>query len=326
MQGSLSREDIEYISQAKHHPALHTAYNEQIEQVAQWADLGSTATVQQRNHTVDTLRDVAVCLESEDIFLAGNLMRMALRLRPDGPFLRKKIQEYEGYLAVAEHGQCTIDDVVLSFPPHPPVGLLRAFVNGSYEKKEAELVAKVIGRSDRVLELGAGVGFMGITVMQRCQPAYYVAYEANPALIDYIQKNQQLNGVSFDIHNAVLLEKEDQCSFYVTPAFWGSSLLQPQQGEWQLVTVPSLNKHKVMADALPTVLIVDIEGGEAAFFEGLDLSSVQKVIVEIHPQVLTDKELISLYTTLIHSGFLLDFKASGRQELYWYRPHTQEVA
>ncbi len=282
-------------------------------------------SIRQRHDIADVLRDMATTLEWLDLVQAHKLMKRALYYRPDGPFLNKKMQQYCRYLEVAKSGLCEVNGVSLSFPKQPPIPLLRSLADGSYENKEAELVAHAIDRNDRVLELGAGVGFMGITVMRCCEPAYYVAYEANPALLSYIHHNQQLNNISFDIHNAVLLEKESTQPFYVTPAFWGSSLLQPKEEEYQQVEVPVLNKHLVIADLLPTVLIIDIEGGESAFFEGLNLNSVMKIIVEIHPQILTDSELTAIYKTLIDAGFLLDFKVSGRQELFWYRSDIKEA-
>ena len=68
--------------------------------------------------------------------------------------------------------------------------------------------------------------------------------------------------------------------FYVTPAFWASSLIKPEEGEFECVKVQGVNKHDVLREIKPTALVVDIEGGEASFFEGLDLGSVNKIIME----------------------------------------------
>ncbi|WP_271912225.1 FkbM family methyltransferase [Vreelandella alkaliphila] len=325
MPGDLNREDIALLNRVLEYEGLNSALALQIQKVLIDVDTDVSLSMSATNHLVNTVRDVAVCLERQDIVLAAYLMNLALRFRPEGPFLQQKVSEYQHFLLAADQGRCTINGTVLTFPPYPPAALLRSLLDGSYEGKEAELAISAIDRDDRVLELGAGVGFMGITVMRCCEPAHYVAYEANPELLSYIQHNQKLNNISFDIHNAVLLEEESTQPFYVTPAFWGSSLLQPKEGGYQQVEVPALNKHLVMAELLPTVLIIDIEGGESAFFEGLNLNSVMKIIVEIHPQILTDSELTAIYKTLIDAGFLLDFKVSGRQELFWYRRDIKEA-
>ena len=50
---------------------------------------------------VDTIRDAAISLEKNNINLAFSLMSLAARLRPDGPFIRKKLEQYnEKILAI----------------------------------------------------------------------------------------------------------------------------------------------------------------------------------------------------------------------------------
>jgi hypothetical protein len=44
---------------------------------------------------VDFLRDEALRLESTDLFLANNLMSLALQARPNGPLMKAKLEEYE---------------------------------------------------------------------------------------------------------------------------------------------------------------------------------------------------------------------------------------
>lgn len=49
-------------------------------------------------HDVDVYRDVAVLYEKEDLNIAFFLMSEALKIRPQGPFINKKIKEYEALL------------------------------------------------------------------------------------------------------------------------------------------------------------------------------------------------------------------------------------
>lgn len=49
--------------------------------------------------TIDLLRDSAIALEGSNIHLAMQLMQQAHELRPDGPFINKKIKEYKGILS-----------------------------------------------------------------------------------------------------------------------------------------------------------------------------------------------------------------------------------
>lgn len=47
---------------------------------------------------VDSIKDAAVALESRDIALSFELMTIAHKLRPNGPFIREKLAEYEQVL------------------------------------------------------------------------------------------------------------------------------------------------------------------------------------------------------------------------------------
>lgn len=275
------------------------------------AEMGSTIA--------NTCRDLALGLEVSDLYRAQRLMQLALAIRPSGPLLQQKAHEYERLLQVEEAGVTEINGISLAFGNSPPTPLLRALANGSYEQHEAKLLMEFIGIEDRVLELGAGIGYMGVLAMTYCKPQSYVAYEANPALLPYIRRNMELNGVWFQARNALLADEVGDREFYVTPAFWASSLLQPTIGEYEQVKVPAVDKNVVMAELKPTAMVVDIEGGEAEFFVGLDLTSVSKVLMEIHPAVLNDATLSALYAMLLKEGFMLHFKASSKAVLYWYR-------
>jgi SAM-dependent methyltransferase len=50
---------------------------------------------QKTKHRADILRDASLELEKEDINLAIKLMNLALKARPDGKFIMKKLSEYE---------------------------------------------------------------------------------------------------------------------------------------------------------------------------------------------------------------------------------------
>lgn len=267
----------------------------------------------------DACRDAALEQENSDLLRARQLMSLALAIRPTGPLLQRKTREYERLLQVSRAGVTEINGLELAFGENPPVSLLRALANGNYEQHEAKLLLQFIGPEDRVLELGAGIGYMGVLAMTHCKPLSYTAYEANPALLPFISRNMERNGVRFEARNALLANAEGHRDFYVTPAFWASSLLQPDSGPYEQVSVPSVSKNAVMAELRPTALVVDIEGGEAEFFTGLELTSVNKIMMEIHPAVLDDATLSALYRQLLQEGFKLHFAASSKVVLYWYR-------
>lgn len=271
------------------------------------------------NRLANHCRDLGLSVEQLDLSLARRLMALALAIGSSGPFVQKKSREYERLLEISRNGLVEINGIELAFGRNPSVPLLKALANGCYEQQEAKLLMRFVGSEDRVLELGAGIGYMGILAMSRCEPARYVAYEANPALMPFIERNMAANGVKFEVRNALLSSDEEGRDFYITRGFWASSLIPPESGSCEKITVPSQDKNSVMADLRPTALVVDIEGGEAELFTGLDLGSVEKIIIEMHPAVLDDESLTQLYGQLIRNGFLMNFAASGKQVQYWYR-------
>jgi len=55
-----------------------------------------------QNMDADYLRDAAVLLESIDLNISVNLMRLALKARPNGPYIKRKLAEYEKALEKTE--------------------------------------------------------------------------------------------------------------------------------------------------------------------------------------------------------------------------------
>ena len=272
-----------------------------------------------QNETIELFRDSALALETIDFEYAYILMSLAHKLGPNRPFIKRKMDELKNYYTIEKTGICKLNGLTLEIGEAPPRQLLKAFVNGNYEKSEVTLLKTFLDHDEIVLEVGAGIGYMGLVATRLNKYKRYVAYEANPHLIKVIKNNMTHNNAFFEIHQGVLLNENRKIPFFITDAFWASSLLQPMHQEYKEVIVEGLKKNGIMQQIQPTMLIVDIEGGEADFFNGLDLSSVTKIILEIHPQVLEDQILNRIYGTLLKEGFLLNFKVSYKNVIYWYR-------
>ncbi len=268
---------------------------------------------------VNALRDSAVALGKVDVNMAYGLISMAHVLRPSGSVITAKAEELKTLVQISKTGECQLDGLAMQFGEVPSSILLKALANGTYEKNEAILLKKTLEKNDIVLEVGAGIGYMGITAMKSGLCKRYVAYEANPDLIPLIENNMTNNGVKFEINNAVLLSKVTWMPFYLTPDFWASSLVKPLFGVYEEISIGSVNKNKVIKALEPTMLVIDIEGGEADFFKNINLYTIKKIILEIHPKVLSDEALSKLYSSLLSKGFILDFQLSRRQVLFWYR-------
>jgi protein-L-isoaspartate O-methyltransferase len=66
--------------------------------------------------------------------------------------------------------------------------------DGSYEADEANAAERCVKEGFRVLELGAGIGYVTAICARRTAPENVLAVEANPALIPVIRATLRATG------------------------------------------------------------------------------------------------------------------------------------
>lgn len=160
---------------------------------------------------------------------------------------------------------------------------------GEYEGPEARGALSVVKPSDRVLELGSGLGVVGAAVTVNCRPERMISYEANPALIPEIERLYALNGIThlISVRNRVLMAGDDRpesVTFHVNgKSFLGSGLQEDTVRNAQAVEVPTEAWEDARAELSPTVLVMDIEGAELDLLRHADLTGIRAVILEFHP-------------------------------------------
>lgn len=201
---------------------------------------------------------------------------------------------------------------------HPLVspGIAKEIYLGSYEAKEIEIISKRLSADDIVLEVGSGLGFLSAYCAKHIGSSRVFTYEANPDLIPVIAATHEQNGVSPTVINALLGRGEGTRKFHLERDFWASSA---HRDGGQTITVRQIDLCSELARIKPSFLIVDIEGGELEFFSEADLSSVRKICVETHPDVLGDYSLSTMFVTLITKGFSLDFSIIRKNVFFLYR-------
>ncbi len=166
--------------------------------------------------------------------------------------------------------------------------ILKAIKGGRYEKAEAREIPRIVQPGERIVELGAGLGFIGLTCKATGLVQHYRGFEANPKLLPLIQRNAALNDAVLEVENAVVMPKPPgpTVPFYVRKDFWASSLAPQPWGYVEKVEVPTLAWQKMLDEHRPTMLVVDIEGGELALFEDAPLTGVKKIYMELHQKVI----------------------------------------
>jgi len=196
------------------------------------------------------------------------------------------------YAADPDNRESFIESRGLRFPLDRTILRLQTRRNlraGTYEAKETAAVLAVVKPEDRVLELGAGIGYMSTLMARHIGPTAITSVEANPRLLPYIARVHALNGVArARVLHGMLGETAGTAPFYVRTDFIGASaddfVGQGKDTPSTRYDVPVLHAQTVVDDLRPTVLVCDIEGAEATVLPLMDLSGLRAAILELHPQ------------------------------------------
>jgi len=182
----------------------------------------------------------------------------------------------------------------------------RAVRNGlfkrTYEGPERQLVSRVLKPGDAVLEIGAGIGLVGLLSARLVIPGRVVSFEANPALEKVIRANHALNATSPELRMKAVTRDGAPITFHTSDNVLSSSLFKRSETQ-QSLTVDSVALDDALAEIKPDVLIMDVEGAEIDLLASGDLQTVRTVIVELHPHVVGEDQIEALLGSLNERGF-----------------------
>jgi FkbM family methyltransferase len=171
---------------------------------------------------------------------------------------------------------------------------------GSYESHEASLLDALIQSDEVILEIGAGCGFISTYCAKIPHVKGVFCVEANPNLIEAIKLTHRINAVTVTTFNEVLGKEDGQADFYLHSDFWAS-------GTHSFLGTPIRVKRTSFQSRLdqirPTMMIVDIEGGEEALFESVNLTGVRKIMLELHQPTIGRSGVKKVFDLLSAQGF-----------------------
>ncbi|MEL6619251.1 MAG: FkbM family methyltransferase [Pseudomonadota bacterium] len=160
-------------------------------------------------------------------------------------------------------------------------GLLRS---GDYERDMAAAALKATREGDTVLDLGCGLGFTTGLIANRRKVEHIHGYDGNARLLTYADAMLATNGIkNVTLTHGVLGKRKSSVPFYIRAPFAASSLQRDEDAATQEVKVEMHNVKTVLGAVKPTVILCDIEGGEADLLDGITLKGVRAVIVKLHP-------------------------------------------
>lgn len=189
----------------------------------------------------------------------------------------------------------------------------RSIREDRYEVEEVLAIPKFIKPDDRVIELGAGIGFISSFLAIELGVKKILCVEADPNLCAFIEKVHKLNGIKgVQVRNCVALNGQatpEMMKFFVREQFWSSSL-DDDSPYVSVVNVPAVKLSALIQEFNANVLIIDIEGGERDLFEGTDLTGVNKIFLEVHTRKIKRIGIKHCFDALSAAGFAYDQQVS----------------
>ena len=182
--------------------------------------------------------------------------------------------------------------------------------NGRYEGHEANAALMRVRGDTRVLELGAGLGYIASICAAIAGPHNVTTVEANPDMLPVVRGNLERNGFAdvTVLHGAVTGHADvgDAIEFERTKAFWGASIAREGSNPDAIVSVPLLRLSDLLKRYRPHIVIMDIEGAEQTLFDEVWPSHVRSVMMELHPGRYPDTTIKKMIDCLSASGMTYD--------------------
>lgn len=211
-----------------------------------------------------------------------------------------------------------LGDIVIE-APRPPISrsVRKALRKNEYETAEIYLVRHLVCPGNTVLDLGSGLGLTSIAAAKASGNGRVVGYEADPVIAPLAEKNVRRNSVRVEIRNKAIAKEKGAREFYVRRSFPASSLF-PTKGS-KKIRIEADAFQDVVDEIQPDVIVCDIEGIEKEVFASANLSSVQRLVVEVHPQVIGLLAVLKFVLALAASGLSLVESLSFGQVLVFDR-------
>ena len=218
----------------------------------------------------------------------------------------------------------------MTIPVHPSIitpNIQIAIENGRFEAEEAAELCHIVEPGDRVLEIGAGIGFISTLLDREEDVEHVIAVEANPGLMPYMELLHSINGVSkVERRNAVLTNTPcESMTFYLRRDFWMGSLAAGPNPYYSTVDVPTENFNDLLRRERITIIVCDVEGAESFLFDDADLSGVTRVYLELHDHITGLNGIGNLFRALAEQDFAYDPRHSSKSIVLFRRLEQNEV-
>ena len=201
----------------------------------------------------------------------------------------------------------------LEVPPEVGARTVYLLAMDDYETADLDLLVRHVGRGDRLMVVGGGIG-IAAALGARLTGEPVTVVEANEALHRVIAAQVRLAGGRAEIVGAAAVadaadHPDGTAAFAVADEFWYSRL---GDGEGNR-PVPARAFASLCAEHRPTAVLLDIEGAEAAILAAGVPEEVRTVIVEIHTPDLGAAATGEVITGMVRQSF----RVADQQALTW---------
>ena len=206
--------------------------------------------------------------------------------------------------------------------PYIQTHLKSRFLFHTYEDGHDKMISRFLNPKLPVVEFGGCIGVVSCFTNRLLEdPQQHVVIEAQPFLIETLEKNRNQNGCSFEIINAAVAYGSEFVDFWINPtSFIGNSIKAGKGGKTVKVAATSLKQIIDNYGFDRITLIADIEGAETELVDNeLELMQrvVETLIIELHPREVDAGPVATnnLKANLAEAGFEEIFQ-SGNDFVY----------
>ena len=173
---------------------------------------------------------------------------------------------------------------------------------GSYESHECDLVERTVRPNESVLEIGSGIGLVGLVATRICGEGNALCCEANPKLESVIRENYRLNGWRANLSMRAVTSDGRDVALFCHDNVLSSSTLNRSLRSDRIVVESHVINDLIDMDR-PSVVIMDVEGSEVELLRAADISNVRAVIVEMHPHIVGEENIDLVICEMEAKGF-----------------------
>lgn len=168
---------------------------------------------------------------------------------------------------------------------------ISSYVDGTYEKLEVDACYEYMCKTDNVIELGSGTGYVSSHIADIVNKNNkHIAVEANPKLVQLINNIKRLNKIEFVVVNKAYTSSDSSIEFYPHERpVSGATTPQNHREYSQPLEVDGISIQSIQQqyNIENFVLVSDIEGAEHEFIRNeLDIlkENCRLLIIELHPE------------------------------------------